>query len=295
MHRPPKIAVCIPHWQVKPYITLGLRSIRRHSIDYQLEVIVVDNGSRDDSLDYLRSLDWIHLIERPAETSANWPLNVFTAWDRGLDETDADYYVTMHSDVFVRRDGWLDPLIAAVERSPDVAASGAWKLEPGNPLYLWQKRVTGYAGGRVKSLLGRGRRPAWRQAHYPRDYCALYRADVLRRHRLTFRPIDGCGGGGQSIAQQLWDAGYHTSTIPVGHMARSVYHVAHGTAAIVEAKPLNHRRAQKKVERKVANLFDEPWIQALLADDSLDNWPPRDADPGQRRRPSTVDLLGAVS
>jgi hypothetical protein len=268
----PKIAVCIPHWQVRSYVTVGLRSIRRHSTKYDLDVIVVDNGSRDDSLDYLRSLDWIRLIERPAETSANWPLNVFTAWNRGLAESDADYYVTLHSDVFVRRDGWLDPLLAAIERGPLVAAAGAWKLEAGHPFYLWQKRVFGYATARVKSILGRQPRIPWNQPHYPRDYCAMYRTDILRQHRLTFCPVNGCGGGGYSIAKQLWDGGYQTAMIPLGEMARHVYHVAHGTAAVVPEKPLNHKRAQRKVERKVANLFDEPWIQELAADESLD-WP----------------------
>ena len=98
----PKITVCIPHWQVYSYITVCLRSIRKHSQKYDLEVIVVDNGSRDESLDYLRSLDWIRLIERPEEVHTNWPLNVFTAWDRGLQEATGDYYLGMHSDVFVK-------------------------------------------------------------------------------------------------------------------------------------------------------------------------------------------------
>ncbi len=78
----PRISICIPHWQAQLYMTLCLRSIRKHSAHYDLEVIVVDNGSRDGSLDYLRSLPWIRLIERPDEKPANWPVNVFTAWDR---------------------------------------------------------------------------------------------------------------------------------------------------------------------------------------------------------------------
>ncbi len=52
-----KITICIPHWQVKQYMTLCLRSIRKHSQKYDLQVIVVDNGSKDESLDYLRSLE----------------------------------------------------------------------------------------------------------------------------------------------------------------------------------------------------------------------------------------------
>lgn len=266
----PRITVCIPHWQVRRYMAVCLRSIRKHSSRYDLEVIVVDNGSRDASLDYLRSLDWIRLIERPEEVHTNWPLNVFTAWDCGLQQATGDYYVTMHSDVFVRRDGWLDPFLREISHGPSIAAAGAWKLELEHPLYKLQKRLVGYATGKIKTLLGRPRAVHWQQEHYPRDYCAMYRADVLRRHDLTFRPVNGCGGGGYSIARQLWDAGYTMGMFPVREMAANVYHVAHGTAAVTPEKPLNHRRAQKKVERKVTSLYDEPWIRELEADDSLD-------------------------
>lgn len=266
---PPRITLCIPHWQVQDYITACLRSIRKFSRKYDLETIVVDNGSKDASLDYLRSLDWIRLIERPEESHTNWPENVFTAWDRGIREATGEFFVTMHSDVFVKRDGWLDPLLSAITRGTCCAAAGAWKLELENPLYQWQKRLVGYATARIKSLLGREKEVKWKQGHYPRDYCAMYHRGVILRHDLTFRRIHGQGGG-YSIAKQLWDLGYTMGMVPVGEMAANVFHVAHGTAAVRSEKPLNHKRAQKKVERKVRGLFDEPWIKQLLADASLD-------------------------
>jgi glycosyltransferase involved in cell wall biosynthesis len=266
----PLVSICIPHWQVKKYMTLCLRSLRKHSRSENIEVIVVDNGSRDESLDYLRSLDWIRLIERPEEVHTNWPLNVFTAWDRGLKEARGKYFLTMHSDVFIRQDGWLGPFLREIEKSENIAASGAWKLELEHPLYLWQKRILGYVTNRLKALAGKKKAVGWKQAHYPRDYCAMYRADVIRKHGLTFCPVNGCGGGGYSIARQLWDAGYEVGMIPVRELAQKVFHVAHGTAALVPEKSLNHRRAQKKVEHKVDDLFAQDWILALESDHSLD-------------------------
>lgn len=265
----PRISICIPHWQVKEYMQLCLRSIRKHSAKYDLEVIVVDNGSKDDSLEYLRSLDWIRLIERPEESCANWPENVFTAWDVGIRAATGEYFITMHTDVFIRTDNWLDPFLREVRRDPQAAGIGAWKLNLENPLYAWQKRIVGYAVARVKMLFGRKKTLKWQQGHYPRDYCAMYRRDAILDNQLTFRRVHGQGGG-YSIAKQLWDAGYHMRIIPAREMARHVYHVAHGTAAVRSEKPLNHRRAQRKVENKVHNLFEEEWIQNLLRDDSLD-------------------------
>ena len=269
----PSISVCIPHWQVQKYMTACLRSIRKHSAKYDIQVIVVDNGSQDGSIDYLRSLAWIDLIERPEERHTNWPRNVFTAWDRGLQAARGEFYITMHSDVFVRTDDWLDPMLREINRSGQVGASGAWKQELEHPLYLWQKRVIGFLNSRIKALFGRVTNARWKQGHYPRDYCAMYRTEIIRKHALTFCPFGDYRGGGHSIAQQLLDCGYRMGMVPVRELAEKVFHVAHGTAAVVPEKPLNHARAQKKVERKVRDLFDEDWIQALLDDASLDGPP----------------------
>jgi hypothetical protein len=267
----PRISVCIPHWQAQLYMTLCLRSIRKHSDKYDLDVIVVDNGSRDGSLDYLRSVPWIQLIERPEETPANWPLNVFTAWDRGLRVATGEFYLTMHSDVFVKSDNWLDPFLRELSAGPAIAASGSWKLELENPLYAWQKRTIGYAVAKTKSILGLGKRVQWQQQNYPRDYCALYRRQVLLDRGLTFCPINGCTGGGYSIARQLWDAGFATGLFPVREMADSVYHIAHGTAAIAPEKRLNHARKQKQTECKLARLLETDWIRSLQIDWTLDS------------------------
>ena len=86
-------------------------------------------------------------------------------------------------------------------------------------------------------------------------------------HGLTF-----CGktGGGISIAQQLWNAGFSTPLFPVREMAKCVYHIAHGTAAIAPEKRLNHARKQKQTERKLARLLEADWIRALQIDWTLD-------------------------
>jgi GT2 family glycosyltransferase len=266
----PLVSVCIPHWQVRDMMSICLRSIRRHSEKYRLEVIVVDNGSRDDSLEWLRSLSWIRLIERPEETVSNWPTNVFTAWDLAAREARGDYFVTMHSDVFVKRDDWLDPLLREMAASPQVAAAGAWKLALEHPLYAWQKRVVGTAVAGVKRLFGRRARSSWREGHYPRDYCAMYRRQLLVEHDLTFCPREDELTGGYVIARQLWDAGYETRTIPLWEMARNIVHVAHGTAAVSSAKPLHHRSAQRKAEQRAQALLSERWVEELRADRRLD-------------------------
>jgi GT2 family glycosyltransferase len=264
------VTICIPHWQALSLVSLCLRSIRKHSKNYNVEVLIIDNGSKDESLDYLRSLKWIRLIERPDETHANWPNNVFTAWDRGIQEASGEYFVSMHSDVFVKSDDWLDPYFDAIGSGKQIAGAGAWKLELENPLYVAQKLIIGNALSAVKNLFGAKKRISWRRGHYPRDYCAMYRRNVILEHGLSFLPTDGRGGG-YTIARRLWEAGYQTRMIPVRVLYQKMVHIAHGTAALGVRKPLRYQRSQNKLERRVQELFAEEWIRALQVDTSLDH------------------------
>lgn len=261
------VTIAMPHWQVKPLIVPCLRSIRKYSRHYDVRVMVVDNGSRDDSLEYLRSLDWIHLIERPDESPENWPRNVHTAWDDAIRQCQTDYFMTMHTDVFIKSEHWLDPFFARMEESPNVAAVGGWKLSLGNSVYEWQKKMVSKVVDRLKGKT-RGS-PEERYGYFPRDYCAMYRTRAIVDHDLRFSG-EADFGGGLAIMLQLWDQGYEHRMIPLKELEKHMVHIAHGSAGVAAELSLNHQRAQKQVEKRVADLFDAPWVQALYDESRWD-------------------------
>jgi len=81
----PLVTICMPHWQVQELITICLRAIRKFTLKIPIEVIVVDNGSEDESLDYLRGLKWIRLIERrKQDLPAFWVDGFVSALDIGF-------------------------------------------------------------------------------------------------------------------------------------------------------------------------------------------------------------------
>src|SRR5664279_402945 len=98
-----KTTICIVNYKTEELTRLCLRSIRKFTKDRPYNVIVVDNDSGDSSLEYLRSLSWINLIERPGQVvkSGSWAHG--TALDLGLDNTDTEYFMAMHSDTFVHK------------------------------------------------------------------------------------------------------------------------------------------------------------------------------------------------
>lgn len=266
-----RVTICIPHWEVKDLMQICLRSIRKNSKKYDIEVIVVDNGSKDDSLDWLRSLRWIKLIERPEEGFHNFPDNVFTSWDLGIRHASGEFFMVMHSDVFVKSPNWLNPFFREFRKGDEkTAAVGAWKLDLEHPFYAFQKKLFHVMRTRVKSAFGKGSVYRWKQGDYPRDYCAMYRRNLIMENSITFRAIHGKGGG-FSTARQIWDAGLNVRMISVREMYRNVVHVAHGTAAVAARRPRTGSRHETKAERRVNELFCQDWVVTIKDDSSLDS------------------------
>jgi len=267
---PPLVTVCIPHWQGGPLLKLCLRSIRAFTDAPAYEVIVIDNGSKDASLDYLRSVRWIRLIERPDETYANWPRNVATAWDLGVREANGSYFMIMHADVFVRRTGWLTRFVKALETSDRIGAAGGWKLETPHPLRLALKHATDVKalGLWLRRKLGLSAPPPPGRELYPRDYCALYRIAPIREHAFSF--LQRTATPGEEMFEQLKSVGFGVQMIPVPELMTFIHHVAHGTAGVTAGARLRRRHSQRKVERRTEDLFSQPLVRELLADESLD-------------------------
>ena len=93
-----KATICIVNYKTLDFTRLCLRSIRKFT-KYPYEVIVVDNDSQDESLKYLKSLNWIRLIERRA--GANEPGGGYAhsaGLDLGLENCNTEFETTYAPD-----------------------------------------------------------------------------------------------------------------------------------------------------------------------------------------------------
>jgi GT2 family glycosyltransferase len=272
----PAVSICIPHWQVKELALLCLRAIRRYTNDVPYEVIVVDNGSQDDSLDYLRSLPWIRLLERGAQTPEFWVKAFITALDLGFAHSRGRYFVIMHTDTIVTHPDWLPRLMRPLEADPRCAAAGAWKLYLRHPLAQFAKRATDVKKAKLwlrRTFLGDRKARQLPRERCPRDYCALYRAAPIRELGLRFDHGGRWEGytAGEQMYYQLRENGYHVEVIPTEEMMRYMVHLAHATAGLrPRQRALDHRHAQRKAERKIRRLLNSTLAKSLVADVSLD-------------------------
>jgi N-acetylglucosaminyl-diphospho-decaprenol L-rhamnosyltransferase len=121
------VGVVIVTYRGGESVAVGLDAIRRASDrldeDAQLSVVVVDNASRDGTVERIRqNVPWVSLIELPRNVGFAAACNVGIARSQG-----ADLLVLLNPDVEVR-DDFLSRLVALEWRS-DVAAVGPAVLD----------------------------------------------------------------------------------------------------------------------------------------------------------------------
>lgn len=229
---------------------LCLRLLKQYTDLQQAKVIVIDNDSADDSLDYLRSLSWIKLIERkaiPGETGVEAHAR---ALDLALAEVDTPYVLSIHTDTFVKHPLWLSYLLAKIEANPKIAGVGSWKLEF-KPFYrrclkqterFIQKLYYRLMNTDDHKLEGVGK-----NYYYLRSHCALYRTELLSRYDLHF--ADGDLVAGKYLHQYLVDHGYQMLLLSSEELGVYLEHVNHATTVLNPELSTREKSVQKGLRR----------------------------------------------
>ena len=263
-----KATICVVNYKTLEFTKLCLRGIRNFT-KYPYEVIVVDNDSRDESLEYLRSLGWIRLLERSDRHDKSGGCAHGAALDLALENCNTDFFISMHSDTFVQKANWLTKLMSYFERDESIACVGSGKLELRPNWQQWLRRATDYKTFRRRLLQTPDVNEKFR--YYNRTLCCLYRMDVLKRENLTF--LMGRNKGftpGKKLYFELVDRGYKTVELPASSMSKYVLHLAHATEPVIVHDKVRRKRTERKFKRRLDAVWSSKTIQRILADASLD-------------------------
>lgn len=111
-----KTAVVILNWNGKRLLEQFLPSAISHTVSDDCSLIVADNGSSDDSIEFLKK-------EYPELPLIMLDQNYGFAegYNKALQQIDSDYVVLLNSDVETTP-GWIKDLISFMDANPDVAA-----------------------------------------------------------------------------------------------------------------------------------------------------------------------------
>lgn len=267
------VTIVIPHYQTLDLIKLCLRSIRKHT-PQPYEVIVVDNGSKDISLEYLHSVNWIKLIRRNGALKKMGSWAHGSALDVGLEATETEFFLALHSDVIVKDGSWLELLSNPFQNNVRLACVGAEKLETVSAGYRLFKKM-----GNVKALYRLGKRYVGNgntsggecRPAYIRTTCALYRTEVLKKEHLSFLPIDEKEmTSGQALYYDLVEKGYYSFFFSPERLLKVIDHLNHGTMVLNPSLGARSRTIRKGI-RIIKRKFRENAVRSLLEDASLDH------------------------
>ena len=93
------VTIIIPNYKTLELTKLCLRSLRKHTDCSKIKVLVVDNNSNDESVEYLRKLKWITLLERDT-TGENGPLMHAKALDMAMEHVDTEYVIKAFTEFY---------------------------------------------------------------------------------------------------------------------------------------------------------------------------------------------------
>jgi GT2 family glycosyltransferase len=143
-----RASVIIPNWNGAHLLRTCLDSLRRQTWQ-GFEVIVVDNGSRDESLALLAA-EYPEVRVIPLDTN----LGLAIATNIGIRASQTEIVVTLNNDIEAHPD-WLEELIAGLDATPEAGAAAS-------KLLLFDRRDTIHSAGDYYRLDGvPGNRGVW--------------------------------------------------------------------------------------------------------------------------------------
>ena len=266
-----QVTVLIPNYKTLEITQICLRLLRKNTDFKRVRVIVIDNDSRDASLDYLRSIKWIELIERKPEADDTPALSHARALDLALEKVNTPFVLSIHTDTFIRRPDWLDVLLEPFAQDRTLAGVGSWKLESKNWFQRLGRRIEG--GWKIALYRLTGRRTFRLERfddslHYLRSHCAMYRTDFIRALKTSFS--DEGAVAGSVMHRKMVDAGYRMLFMSSEELGQYVDHLNHATMVLnpeLGSSVSNIRSGKKRVGVKLRGIDAD----AILSNAALDN------------------------
>lgn len=254
------LSIIISQYKTEQFTRLCLRSIRKYSHG-PVQTIVVDNNSRDGSVEYLRGLPWIELIENSDASIGS--MGHWEGLELGRRKADGDWVCFMHSDTIVLKDGWDVELLGLLDARGAVGLATTVRdlnmFESGPERFkrnILELRTT------IKRMLsGRGQTNRKVLSH-----CFIVKKSLLEDSGYDFRAANG-----EALNE------FYTNYVEGRHpflligrndLEQYIWHTSNVTS-IVTGNMRDARMVGKFNHKKDALLAAEP-VRLILADDSLD-------------------------
>lgn len=265
------MTILIPNYKTLDLTKLCLRLLRKHTLMSKVKVIVIDNASKDASTDYLRTVAWIELIEREAMLGESPVQSHARALDLALMHVTTPYVLSIHTDTLIKHPQWLEFLIDQIERHPNIAGVGSWKLESKPLARQLLKNCERFLQRGLYRLMGKTNHALegiGKNYYYLRSHCALYRMDLIKKYNLHFG--DGDMVAGKEMHKRLIEAGHEMIFLPSDILIKYLEHINHATTVLnpeLSSRQKSVDKGQKRIKKSLAKMN----AKAILEDAALDH------------------------
>ncbi len=253
----PLVTVLLPNYKTPELTKICVRLLNKYTAPGKLRIVAVDNDSGDGSLEYLRSIPWIELIERKDIAGEAGPLMHAKALDQGFGKVTTKYVLVIHTDTLVIHPEWLDYLLRQIEADENIAGVGSWKLEYVSPLKAFGKKIENV----FRRLAGK---KVGKEEHYLRSHCALYRTELIRQHTNGFNDQKTAG---LSIHRILTEKGYQMKFLLSEDLGKYIRHLNHATG-VLNPSAGSRRDRKKKSRKRIQGSLE--FFRDILEADELD-------------------------
>jgi GT2 family glycosyltransferase len=273
----PRASIVIPVYNQFAHTLNCLRALAAYPARAAVEIIVVDDGSSDETEASLRQVAGLHYHRRASNGGFIAACNDGAALARG------EYLVFLNNDT-VPQPGWLDTLLATFDEHPGTGLVGAQLIYPDGRLQE--------SGGVVRNdgradNVGRLRSPFEPEFGYVRrvDYCS---AAAIAIPRELFNSLGGF--------DQLYTPAYYEDTdLGMKVNERGLAVLAQPASKVVHLEGITSgtdtRRGMKAYQVRNQEIFNERWRQRLATHPDHEVASARMTDRLYRRTVLIVDAL----
>lgn len=193
----PRLSVVIPTFNNLPVLTRCLESWHTYGAGEPIEIIVIEDGCRDETPQYLERLARTAWGERHLRWFHERDLHELRCTNRGLEAARAPLAMAWQDDMFVRAAWFVRELVATFDAYPDLGllslSRGLNCLPCPDPIRQWEDLVD---WRRLQSTIGEGMF----------NWCRLQEVDiVIRPWAVRTACLDSVGRLDPAFVPTEWD------------------------------------------------------------------------------------------
>ena len=243
---PETFSVVIVNYKTAEITKICLDLLHQHLSSDNVPIWVVDNYSADESTEYLRTLDWINLIERSVSEPEAGHIAHGKALDMVLQRVETDYLFLMHTDTFVFDKNIFSLMLNKCIKNRNVVAVGCVEqLNRGAVRTFWRfsSRLFKHHFRRLKISMGlKSREPKPYKEVYLKSFCTLWNCKLIKQHGMHFSMDDRVPG--YTLQDRMTELGYVVEMLSPRKIFSYLDHIQAGTVAATGGYETTHRRTK---------------------------------------------------